>query len=49
MQNTSIRIVSVRYTYCILIFCMLRVCTIFYDTVYKCNIFNVAEKTTNTE
>lgn len=43
MQNTSIRIIFVLYTYCILIFFNgMCVCTLFYDTVYKCNILNAA-------
>lgn len=45
MQNTSIRIIFVLYTYCILIFFyVMCVCTLFYDTVYKCNILNAAEQ-----
>ena len=46
MQNTSIRIIFVLYTYCILIFFyVMCVCTLFYDTVYKRNIFpNAADK-----
>lgn len=39
MQNTSIRIIFVLYTYCILFFYVMCVCTFFYDTVYKSNIF----------
>lgn len=45
MQNTSIRIIFVLYTYCILIFFyVMCVCTIFHDTVYKRSILNAAEK-----
>lgn len=45
MQNTSIGIIFVVYTYCIFIFVyVMCVCTLFYDTVYKCNIVNAAEK-----
>lgn len=43
MQNTSIRIIFVVYTYCIFIFVyVMCVCTLFYDTL--CNIVNAAEK-----
>lgn len=45
MQNTSIRIIFVLYTYCILIFFYVTcVCTLFCDNVYKCSILNAAEK-----